>query len=123
MMNGYPKKHRRRDQPRIDLLNPVARFLNNLCAIRGKTQASLAEHIGMAPSSAGVFTRNTASPATISRWFRGDAVPTDEDLQRLSTLLEVPVQNFFALRFLEDVLKKKQPTVVSIGAWHYLASA
>lgn len=115
-------RQRRRDQPQVQALTHTARFLTNLCASGGVTQAELAKKLQDQQPRDQLFGTYGTSAATVSRWFRGTAVPTDDDFKRLGALLKVPVENFFAIRALEDAAARKQHQISSIAAWHYLTS-
>jgi|SRR3989344_3118686 len=99
---------RRRNQPDLEDLSLISRFLNQVIAISGTNQARLAGALG------------DISTATLSRWCRGDLVPTENDLDEIAKILQVPPTNFKALRLIENT-GRKRPMLASAGAYGYLA--
>jgi transcriptional regulator with XRE-family HTH domain len=97
---------RRRNQPEVEKLPLLARFLNHCVAKKGLTQAALAELVPR------------CSTSTASRWFRGQSQPTDDDLGEIARVLAIPVETFQALRILEGL--RGGPMLASLAAWRYL---
>lgn len=100
---------RRKDQPPIDALPTLtARFLNRLIALRGITQAQVAKEL-------------LAAPGTISRIFRGVAPPSDQDLEKLSTFLHVPIGNLLCVMILDNT-SRERPMLAASGAFRHMLS-
>lgn len=97
---------RRRNQPELGRLPLQARFLNHVAAVRGLTQSGLAARL------------DAASESTVSRWFRGTSLPQERDYERLSGVLDVPLNNFRALRVLDSL--ENASMQASTGAWRYM---
>ena len=100
---------RRKNQPNLSSLSYVAQFLNHCCRQEGITQAKLAHEI------------NT-STATLSRWFRDELKPSDDELSKIARVINIPVENFWALKVLDN-LGPKSPMIATSGAFYFLASA
>lgn len=98
-------RRRRYDQPRLESLPLLARFLNHACAMEDVSQATIAKRLGVCT-------------ATISRWFRGMGMPMTEDFQEIAKLLSIPVETLFAVRILQDM--SGEPMLASVGAWRYM---
>jgi len=101
-------KRRRRNQPKLESLSILARFLNHTCEQEGISQAELAKKL-------------TTSTATVSRWFRDEMKPTEEDLEGIAKILKIPIENFLALRLLDNI-GLSRTTVATAGAFYFLAS-
>lgn len=99
---------RRKNQPDIKHLSHISRFLSLVSNQRGLTQAELSKKLG------------NISTATISRWFRGDLKPSEEDRDRLAEVLEVTTGTLTALAILDESGKAGN-MLPGAGTFGYLA--
>lgn len=97
---------RRRDQPDPAALTLPTRFLIHVAAQRGVTQSALAQRLPK------------ASISTVSRWFRDEMTPNEDDYRALGEILGVPLNVFRALQTLEFM--KGRPMLLTLAAWRHM---